>query len=521
MKSYEELKLWPLALLGHLKLWNRKTLYTLYVGVIGGTGALLVMRGLFVTLDLLGYPSYDRVVSFLLLVLLALVAALVTSSAEVGDGGITYTVGPAIAIAAVPFFGPYAAAVIFAVHNVGMWLLKPANETTWKRSWSQLAFNIGMHSIAMLFASWLLLPLRSWLGGSTILGQTLPWVPAAYLFEELNFWILAGVLRLQLGDKVQPLVMWREDHWATQVGMLVTAIGGGTLAIAVQEYDWRGVIIFFMPIVLSAYAFRLYVRKMQVHLDNLESIVAQRTSALEELNHQKDAFLAVLTHDMITPLTSIQMYSELIQADPQIVLDNPRLIQIMLRSQKTVSDLVRDILDIERVASGGALLTQKVDCNLAQMIADAIEIVQPEAKEKGLYLHYKQPAHPLTIYADRHQIQRVLLNLLANAVKYTQPGGTITIELYQDGTYVFISFADTGYGIPADELPHIFNRFRRVGQHKDKAIGTGLGLTISKALVEEHRGEITVSSEVGQGSVFTVKVPIAADRNEISVDRNR
>jgi two-component system phosphate regulon sensor histidine kinase PhoR len=243
-------------------------------------------------------------------------------------------------------------------------------------------------------------------------------------------------------------------------------------------------------------------------MDNLEQIVQTRTKDLAELNRQKDAFLAVLTHDMMTPLASIQLCAEELQADPTAASESPHLITVMLRSQKLLFGMVKDILDIEKLQSGGVLSTQKKPCDLAQLFAHAVAIVQPEADGRDIDLSYALALQPLMIHADPQQMERVLLNLLSNAIKYTPSGGVVRIEADKDAEHVIIDVKDSGYGIPTEELPYIFDRFRRVEQLKDKAVGTGLGLAITKALVEEHNGEISVQSEVGQGSVFTLRLPI-------------
>ena len=286
------------------------------------------------------------------------------------------------------------------------------------------------------------------------------------------------------------------------------ALGGGTLAYALQTYEWLGVTIFFLPIILSAYAFRLYVRQMQTHLNNLEQIVADRTKDLAELNQQKDAYLAVLTHDMMTPLTSIQLCAEELQADPGAAADDPNLVTYMLRSQKTLLGIVRNILDIEKLQAGRSLATHKTECDLAQLVIDVVGILHAEATEKSITIQYELETQPFFISADRQQMERVVMNLISNAVKYTPYGGSVVMTVYTEGRFVLLQVKDSGYGIPSAELPYIFDRYRRVEQLKDKATGTGLGLAITKALVESHAGEITVMSTEGKGSIFTVKLPL-------------
>jgi two-component system phosphate regulon sensor histidine kinase PhoR len=211
---------------------------------------------------------------------------------------------------------------------------------------------------------------------------------------------------------------------------------------------------------------------------------------------------------MMTPLASIQLCAEELQADPGAALENPDLITIMGRSQKVLFRLVRDILDIEKLQAGGSLSAQRTVCDLAQLLPHVVSIVRPEAESRGISLDCAVETAPIQVYADRQQLERIILNLLANAVKYTPAGGAVCIRAHLCENTAVINVRDTGYGIPAGELPYIFDRFRRIEQHKDKAAGTGLGLAITKALVEEHQGEIIVQSEEGKGSLFTVRLPI-------------
>ena len=481
--------------------------YIQYLLSISALGALILLWGV------MQFPTYSAKLNLVLLIVLAGLSASATVSVPVAaEVGVTYVIGPAVALAAIPFFGPGAAALIVAVFNFCVWLIKPKDSVTWKKSWAQLAFNIGMHCVAIAAASALLLLLRGWLGAESTWGQIIPWLPAAYLFEELNFWLLAGILRLQHGKRINAVAMWKEDYWATQIGVLVAAVGGGVLAFAIQHYDWVGIVIFYLPILLSAYAFRLYTWKMQANLANLEQLVAERTKDLAALNHQKDAYLAVLSHDMMAPLTTIQLCTEELQEDPQAAVENPLLITFMVRGQRTLVGMVRNILDIEKLQAGGTLISQKSECDLGQLLSNVFEIMQLEAIDKRITLQKNIAAQPLMLYADCQQIERILLNIVSNAVKYTPAGGSVVVDIYpeplQGASHLVIQVEDSGYGIPAAELPFIFERFRRVDRHKDKAHGTGLGLAITKALIEEHGGTVSVSSQEGKGSNFIVKLPI-------------
>jgi signal transduction histidine kinase len=489
--------------LAKLKL-DQRLLYHLYLTVVSLVGILLFLWGLW------QFPSYDQKQQFLLICGLAALSALLTTSVAVEKSGITYSVGPALSMAVIPAWGIGAAILLSTSFNCCLWLVKPKDQTTWKKSGAQLAFNNGFHAIAFLISGWVLTRTLPLLGEEFWLGQAVIWPLAAWIYDEVNLWLLIGILRLQQGPTIKPLEMWRQDRWASHISILVVAVGGGLLAYAIRLYQIPGILAFSVPIIVSAYAFRLYVRQMETHMKNLEDIVARRTADLAALNRQKDAYLAVLTHDMMTPLTSIQLCTEELIDDPTAAVANPHLTAVLLKSQQTLLNMVRDILDVEKLVEGQALVTQKSFCDLAHLLTHVIDIVQIDADGRGLSLAYTVDQQPLMVYADRQQLERILLNLISNAVKYTPAGGEVYAAVRSEEEQVWLEVRDTGYGIPAEELASIFDRFRRVGQLASKAPGNGLGLAITKALVEEHGGEIFVESEVGRGSLFRVRLPIGA-----------
>lgn len=485
---------------------RRITPFNLYLLLIGVVGCYLLAWSIW------HLPTYAPHHTFLLLAVLALIAAVAPiSSAIPEESGFNYGMGAVVSLAAFPQFGNFAGVLIVALYSFAVWFAKPADRLTWKKSLRQLVFNTSMQAIAIYVAGEVYLTLRTYLGAETLVGQILPWLPVAILYEEINLWLLIGILRLQHGPSVNPLQVWREERAASQIILLAASLGGGVLGYTIEHYDTIAVIAFFCPFLLSAYAFRLYVGQVRAHLENLENIVAERTKDLADLNRQKDAYLAVLTHDMMTPLTSIQLCAEELQADPMAAADNPSLINFLLRSQRTLFTMVRNILDIEKLQTGGALSAKKTICDLAQLLAQAAEVAQSEAAEKNVSVAYDTPLHALPIYGDVNQLERIIMNLLSNAVKYTPQGGHIELSLQHQGNLAILRVTDTGYGIPEHELPYIFDRFRRVEEHMEKATGSGLGLAITKALIEEHQGKVSVTSTVGQGSTFTVELPLGLE----------
>lgn len=485
--------------------------YRIYLLSISIIGMGFVFWGLF------NFQSYSPKLTLLLLLLLSAVAASVSTSATLANSGFVYGIQSAVSIAAVPSFGIGSACLVVATYEACIWLIKTRTEekpTRWKKSWSQLIFNIGMHSISIAFAGTIWMGVAAVVATNPPLAMILPWLPAAFTYEIVNFWILVGILRLQQGAELDPLRLWQDDLWATQMGVLITAFGGGVLALAISRYDSIGTIIFFLPILVSAFALRLYVQQMQTLLNNQEQIIAERTQEVTELTKQKYEFLSVMTHDMITPLTSIQLYAEAIQNKPEHFLSDPLMGKHLLRSQKTLLGIVRNILDLERLRSGAELPLQKSQFKLGELIDNVLIIVEAEATSNQISLMQDVEPADIVIKADQQYMERVLLNLASNAVKYTPTGGHVSITARKMENTVQISIADTGIGIPKDELSTIFERFERVEEHLTKAQGIGLGLMISRFLVERHGGEIQVKSEEGKGSTFTIILPIEACRED-------
>lgn len=485
------------------------TPYKLYLSVISSLGLLITGWGVFQV------GSYTPLSIFLVLLVLAIFAEFATTSVLVAEeSGITFDVGTSVGVATIPIFGPLAAAVVVAAANVGIWLLKPGNGNTWKKSISQLFFNNGMHAVAILIAGWVFLWLQPQLGAASFWGRTVPFLVTAVIYDQLNLWLLLIILRLQHGASFSPFAVWKENVWAMPINIIVLAAGGSFLSFAAQQFGLSGLLVFFIPIILTTYAFRLYVRQMRSHMDNLESIVAERTQELaartqelEMVNRDKDAFLAVLTHDMKTPLNTIGLYAELIERRPTILESKPHIPSTIWRNQQALLTIVNNILDLEKLQAGEGMPLQKEPFDLQMLTEYLVESVFPQAKEKGIALTYHPQLTAVTLEADRPQIERALLNLISNAIKYTPEGGKIEIALREEGKTAVIDIHDSGYGIPADELPYIFDRYRRVGKHKHLASGTGLGLAVAKAIIEAHSGHITVTSKEHKGSHFTLTLP--------------
>jgi signal transduction histidine kinase len=412
------------------------------------------------------------------------------------------------------------AALLSSLSSLSLWLIKPADKTTWKKNKKQLFFNMGMSAISVFVAGFVLLAVKNLLADSKLLANTVPWLIGAIIYDQVNMWLLLGILRLQHGPEIALRTAWKNNTWAVSISIILLTVGGALLAFAIERFDWIGIIIFFLPIVLSAFAFRIYVRQMKEHMDNLEEIIANRTHelalAIEELedlngelkilNKDKDAFLAILAHDMKSPLTSISLYASLLKDRPQLAVERPHMATVILRSQETLLDIVNNILDLEKLQATGSISLEKEAFNLVSVVEGVGEIMGVQAAEKEISFVQKIHSPAIIINGDSKQIKRVFINLISNAIKYSPKGGAVLVSLEQVEATAIFKVADNGYGIPADELPHIFERYRRVNEHRNLAVGTGLGLAIVMALVEAHEGEIIVNSKEGEGSEFIVRL---------------
>lgn len=481
-------------------------LQKIYSGFLTLSAILIALWGLLL------FPTVDNQLTLILILLIA-IAAQSTVTYMVG-GHLSISVSGGMTFATVGLYGPIIGGAVASIAEIGLWAVKMrSGQRMWKVELERLGANAGMQAISILLAGIAYTITRDALGSDSLAGQVLPWIVGAIVGDQVNFWLLAVIIYLV--HNIKPLEMWRDNRWAIPMNVSVLVIGGGLVFTAVTLFGLIGLAIFVLPIILSAYSFRVTVNNARKQMDNLEDLVALRTQALadaneqlEELNKEKDQFLAVLTHDMRTPLTSIKGYGSILR-DKELSRDQQKQIaNVILRSQETLLDIVNNILDLEKLRSGAEIRLDKSQFDLALLTKSTAEAVLAQAFEKNIKLEFEQVPTPVVISADEKKIERVLFNLISNAIKYTPKEGCVDVKTISNGRYALVEIKDNGYGIPEDELPYIFDQYSRVKGHQQLAVGTGLGLAIVKSLVEAHDGEITVTSEVDVGSNFTIKLPL-------------
>jgi signal transduction histidine kinase len=222
-------------------------------------------------------------------------------------------------------------------------------------------------------------------------------------------------------------------------------------------------------------------------------------------NEAREEFLAMLRHDINNPITAALGSAELIAEMLQGSGNEPLIgfARSMMDSLEAVADLVSNYLHMAAIDRGVPWLhLEKLD--LGELVASIVDRHSSSAAEKRLAVTCHGACR--SARADRRQVARVINNLVSNAIKYTPPSGRVDVTVASDDAGATFAVADTGYGLSADDLPRLFTKYARF--HQDKGIpGTGLGLYISKAIVEAHGGTVEVSSEPGRGTTFTVRLP--------------
>jgi signal transduction histidine kinase len=226
------------------------------------------------------------------------------------------------------------------------------------------------------------------------------------------------------------------------------------------------------------------------------------------MDRLRQDFIANASHELRTPVTSVKVLLEnLIEGAKDDPAVRDEFIGDAAREIDRMHDLVNDLLDLAALESGRNQL-QLSRFAIEQVMKDAIATVTPQAKHRGVALEPEWPESGLGLEGDVNRVRQVLVNLVTNAVKFTPAGGTVRVRAWAEGDAVRLSIADTGIGIPAKDLPHIFDRFFRVTRGRSRLQGgSGLGLTIVKQAIDAHRGEIVVESTEGQGTTFFIRLP--------------
>jgi len=242
-------------------------------------------------------------------------------------------------------------------------------------------------------------------------------------------------------------------------------------------------------------------------------LVFHDITAIKQLEATRRDFVANVSHEIRTPLTAIRGYAETLRMGA--IDDRDRALQfleVIERHSERLGRLTEDLLALSDLELGRAAL-QKAPMSIAAAIDTALDVLRDKAMQGKVELHKDISAELPPIVADPDRMVQVLVNLIDNAVKFTRPGGRVTISAAAQPTQIELSVADTGEGVPGRDLPRLTERFYRVDQARSRELGgTGLGLAIVKHIVQAHGGSLRIESELGKGTTVHLLLPTSAQQ---------
>jgi signal transduction histidine kinase len=345
--------------------------------------------------------------------------------------------------------------------------------------------------------------------------QRLPTIRAklgSVIVFAVGLTILLVYLILGLGFQVFAI---RERLWEL---LLAGAFGAG-IALLIARWVARGMT---RPLRDMAQA----VRRMEtgdyaqrVHTDSVDEVgqlanAFNRMSAeLQSLEQLRRDLVANVSHELKTPISALRAHLENLLDG--VERPDPETLQVMLAQSERLGRLVDQLLDLSRLESGDLPL-EREPVELPPLVEQVLSEIQVARPDRRVELEDRVPADLPPVLADRERVHQVLFNLLDNAVRFTPPGGRVTVTASRHDGAVDVAVSDTGPGIAPEHLPRLFERFYRVDEARSRDDGgTGIGLTIARSVVEAHGGRIWAESELGRGATFTFELPAApaAERN--------
>jgi signal transduction histidine kinase len=319
-------------------------------------------------------------------------------------------------------------------------------------------------------------------------------------------------------DALQPdaqLVQFVETQLAGAIGSASARV---MVASVVQEESLG--LDDVMRILDEASQLRAYSHALEDKSRSLERATAELRSANEQLkglDRLKDDFMSSVTHELRTPLTSIRALAEVMVDDADMpVQQRQHFLGIVVAETERLSRLVNQVLDMAKIESGHAEWRNS-DIDLRALLTQAVQTTQPMFLERGASVELQLPATVPLLRADADRLMQVMLNLLSNAAKFVpSEGGRVQVRLHSDAAGLTVAVQDNGRGVPVDQRALIFEKFRQGGDALNRPQGTGLGLPISRQIVEHFGGRMWLQADAAQGACFcfTLPWPAAAQPDE-------
>jgi signal transduction histidine kinase len=296
-----------------------------------------------------------------------------------------------------------------------------------------------------------------------------------------------------------PAVLLIQSATSTSVDATAIAVGGGILCALVLRR--------LMGVIHALDRLRANERLARAEAETAQRLLTEQNERLREADRLKDEFVALISHDLRTPLTSITGYVELALED-DLSEDLRGYLQVVARNAERLLALVNDLLFVARLQAGEMSL-EPGEVDLTKVVRDGVRSMEPRAAAKGVTLTCVVEAVP-TVRADRGRVLQLLDNLVSNAIKFTPAAGSVHVSLGHAGDCVALEVADSGIGIAPEDQRRLFERFFRAENAVERQVpGTGLGLYISRVIADAHQGKLTVRSELDQGSTFRLELPLS------------
>ena len=304
-----------------------------------------------------------------------------------------------------------------------------------------------------------------------------------------------------------------ELDWRFYVAVPLTTIDGfsvGTLCVIDRK-----------PRVVTAAEIENLKDLGSLVMDQLELRLAAMRTGVELINVKASAenadlantdFISTLVHELRSPLNSILGYAQLLKVmTPPLAPPYLAHIEQIIKAGWHQAKLINDLLDQAVIKSGKLSLSQE-SLSLCEILYECQAMMKSQAQIKNIHLSLSRNDNPIFVYTDRTKLKQILINLISNAIKYNRPGGTVTIECQRnDKQWVRVNVKDSGHGLSPEKLEQLFQAYNRLGQENGPEEGTGIGLTVTKRLIEMLGGNIGVESTVGVGSIFWIELESAEE----------